>query len=216
MMPIWRRKISRFAGTPVAMGRVRGRKMENITRVSAVFLLVLGMVVLGMSSGKALGKGISARRPVTRQDAGVGTRLAASGDEVSANDQGRSVAKVRPLEVFREVEKGWRNGTPKPFERYLGKGKVWLDFGEGGPRGGFYTRGQAYYLITDYLRRTQTIDIGLVRVSEGSKGQSPPYARLERTCRYKHGVSGKEMIFVSLADEDHTWVISELRVVPVK
>jgi hypothetical protein len=190
--------------------------MENITRVSAVFLLVLGIVVLGISSGKALGKGISARRPATRQDAGVGTRLAASGDEVSANEKGRSVAKVKPLDVFREVEKGWRSGTPKPFERYLGKGKVWLDFGEGGPRGGFYKRGQAYYLIADYLRRTHTIKIGLVKVSEGTTRGSPPYARLERTCRYKSGISGKEMIFVSLAPEGSAWVLSELRVVPVK
>jgi hypothetical protein len=190
--------------------------MKRITRVSAVFLLVLGMFAGGALSGKALGKGISARRPVTRQDAGVGTRLAASGEKISANDQGRSAAKVRPLNVFREVEKGWRSDTLKPFERYLGKGKVWLDFGEGGPRGGFYTRSQAYYLISGYLKRTHTIDIGLVKVSEDTKRGSRPYARLERTCRYKYGVSGKEMIFVSLSLEDGNWVISELRVLPAR
>lgn len=205
-----------LAGTPIATDGGGGRKMERIARVSAVFLLVLGMFVGCMWSGKALGKGISARRPVTSQDAGVGTKLAASGDEVSANDQGRSVAKVRPLTVFGEVEKGWRDGTPRPFERYLGKGKVWLDFGEGGPRGGLYTRSQAYYLIADYLRRTHTIDIGLVKISEGTRRGSPPYARLDRTCRYKYGMSGREMIFVSLSDEDGNWVISELRVVPAR
>jgi hypothetical protein len=190
--------------------------MERIARVSAVFLLVLGMFVGCTWSGKALGKGIPARRSVTSQDAGAGTKLAASGEEISASDQGRSAAKVRPLTVFREVEKGWRDGTPRPFVRYLGKGKVWLDFGEGGPRGGLYTRSQAYYLIADYLRRTQTIDIRMAKVSEGTRRGSPPYARLNRMCRYKYGISGKEMIFVSLSAEDGNWVISELRVVPAR
>lgn len=190
--------------------------MIYIARVSAVFLLVLGVWVCGVLGGEIHPGKTSARRSVQKDDVGVGTRLAAAGGETSGQDEGRNVAKVKPLVVFREVRKGWRNGTPGPFERYLGKGKVRLDFGEGGPRGGLFTRSQAYYLIADYLRRTHTISIELLRVSEQSKRGPRPYALLERTCRYRNGVSGKEKIFVSLSAESGKWVISELRVIPTK
>jgi hypothetical protein len=190
--------------------------MKRIARVSAVFLLVLGMWCGGVWSGEARSQEISAQRPDARSDAGVGTRLAALGDEVSQQAQKQTVAKARPLDIFREVEQGWRSGTPKPFERYLGKGKVRLDFGEGGPRGGLFTRSQAYYLIADYLRRTHTVNIKLLRVAEQSKRGPRPYALLERKCRYKNGVSGKEKIFVLLSAESGQWVISELRIIPAK
>ena len=190
--------------------------MEIIARVSAVFLLLLGVWVCGALSGETDRPGISARQPAKKNGVGVGTKVAMSGGEVSESAEPGVSAGVKPLTIFREVEKGWRNGTPKPFERYLGKGKVRLDLGEGGPRGGLYTRSQAYYLLTDYLRSARTIGIDFVKVSDRHERGSKPYALLERQCRYRNGLIRKEVVFVALSTEDGRWVIAELRVVPAR
>ena len=190
--------------------------MKRIARVSAVFLLVVGMWVCGALSGETQDQEICRPRLVPDDDVGVGTKLAALDGRIASGDEVRGGARVEPLTVFRGVEKGWRNGTPKPFERYLGKGKVRLDLGEGGPRGGLFTRSQAYYLLSDYLLRTQTLTIGFAKISEGTEKQSRPYALLERKCRYRNGVIGKEVVFVSLRLESGHWVISELRAVPAR
>jgi hypothetical protein len=215
-MPLLGRKMLNQAGTPIAVLRLRGEKMESIARVSAVFLLIMGMWVCGVWSGETHHQGISRPRPVPDDDVGVGTKTAAWGDEVSGRDERRGGVVVRPLTVFRGVEKGWQNGTPKPFERYLGKGKVRLELGEGGPRGGLFTRSQAYYLLADYLRRAQTLSVKLARMSDGTDRSSRPYALLERKCRYRNGVIRNEVVFVSLKSEDGRWVISELRAVSAR
>jgi hypothetical protein len=208
--------MSKPPGTPVALSVGRGMMMEPIVRVSAVFLLILGIWVCGVWGGEVHRRGSSAQRSVLGDDVGVGTKAAVLCKEASKDARVHSTARIDPLKIFGAVEKGWRDGTPKPFEGYLGKGKVRLDFGEGGPRGGLFTRSQAYYLLADYLRRAQTVRIGIARMSDGSKKGSRPHALLERLCRYSNGVARKEIIFVSLSREDDRWVISELRVVPAK
>jgi hypothetical protein len=215
-MPLSRRKMSYPTGTAIAIRRSRGEQMDFIARVSAVFLLVIGMWVCGVWGGETYDQEISRSRLVPDDDVGVGTKVAALSEEISMDAEVRGGARVEPLTVFRGVETGWRNGTPKPFERYLGKGKVRLDLGEGGPRGGLVTRSQAYYLLADYFLRTQTLSIGFARMSEGPQKAPRPYALLERKCRYKNGVVGKEVVFVSLRLEDGQWVISELRAIPAK
>jgi hypothetical protein len=132
--------------------------------------------------------------------------------EVNGTSEGRGDA----LTVFREVAAGWRSATPKPFEKYLRKGKVRLDFGEGGPRGGLFARSQAYYLIAGYLKGTQTLGISFAKVSDGAKGNAEPYALLERSYRDRDGVSRKEVVIITLALDEGSWVIAEVRVIPAK
>jgi hypothetical protein len=190
--------------------------MKKVARVSAVFLLISVVGICGEVSGAGADRrGGSSQRPGPNK-VGVGTKTGASGKEVSGDVEESLGVKVKPLVVFRAVEMGWRSGTPKPFGSYLGKGKVRLDFVEGGSRGGLFTKGQAYYLIADYLRRTKTTEIRFLKISDGSDGQSRPYAMLERACRTKNGISRKEVIFVSLSLENNAWVISELRAIPAE
>ena len=208
--------MSQLPGTSIATVVGRGMMMQRIVRVSAVFLLILGIWVCGVSGGQVHRRGNLTQGAVSKDDVGVGTKAAVLGKEATEDAGVHSTARIDPLRIFGAVEKGWRDGTPKPFERYLGKGKVRLDFGEGGPRGGLFKRSQAYYLLADYLRRAQTIRIGIARMSDGGNRGSRPHALLERLCRYSNGVAQKEIIFVSLSREDDRWVISELRVVPAK
>jgi hypothetical protein len=91
--------------------------------------------------------------------------------------------------------------------------KVRLDFGEGGPRDGLYTKSQAHYLIAAYLRKKPTLKISMVKMSDEVRKDSRPYAFLERTHRWKNKSEVSEVIFVALRDEHERWVISEMRAV---
>lgn len=185
--------------------------MGRKARVSAVFLLALAIWVGGVWAGDADRRAASARGSGTKNKMGVGTETDARQTEKSRAAVQGEAAGSGPREIFREVEKGWRYGTPAPFERHLGKGRIKLDFGEGGPRGEFFTKSQAYYLILDYFKRTSTVKVSLLRVSDQGDAGKHPYALLERTCRHKNGSVRKEFVFVQLSLESDEWVITELR-----
>ena len=182
-------------------------------RVSAVFLLVSAIWVCGVWGDAADRRGASADASDNKEDVGVGTKSDAADGKVQGVVEKQGAVSVGPRAVFREVEKGWRDGTPKPFERHLGKGKVRLDFGEGGPRDGLYTKSQVHYLIAEYMKQRPTLKIGMIKMSDDSRKGSRPYAFLERTHRWKNKASVSEVIFVGLRTEDERWVISEMRAV---
>jgi hypothetical protein len=190
--------------------------MGGKARVSAVFLLALAIWVCGVWGDDADRRATSARGPATKNKVGVGTETGArQAEESRVAEQGEATG-TGSREILREVEKGLRYGTPEPFERYLGKGRIKLDFGEGGPRGEFFTRSQAYYLISDYLKRTSTLQVSLLRMSDEGEGGKQPYALFERTCRHMNGPVRKEFVFILLAWETDTWAVTELRAVAAR
>lgn len=190
--------------------------IESIARVSAVFLLVGAVWAAGVLGGDDGSRGKSRAGTHSTTDLGVGTKVGSQSVADSGVRDESVEGRGAPLAVLREVAAGWRAGTPKPFEKYLRKGKVRLDLGEGGPRGGLYARSQAYYLIADYLKGTQTVDLVITKVNDGSQGKAKPYALLERTYKDTNGLSRKEVVFVSLALEEGQWAISEMRAIPAK
>jgi hypothetical protein len=190
--------------------------MGGETRVSAVFLLALAIWVGCAWADDADRQAASARRPATKNKVGVGTETGPRQAEESRVAEQGEAAGARPREVFREVEKGLRLGSPAPFERYLGKGRIKLDFGEGGPRGGSFTRGQSFYLIADYLKRAPTVEVRLLKVSGENERTGRPFALLERTCRLRNGPVRKEYVFVLLSPESDGWMITELRAVAAR
>lgn len=188
----------------------------SIARVSAVFLLVGVVWMAGVLAGEDDRRGNSQAGTHSTENVRVGTKVGLEGVADSGVRDESAGAAGATLAVFREVAAGWRAGTPKPFEKYLRKGKVRLDFGEGGPRGGLFARSQAYYLIADYLKGTQTAGIEITKVSGGAQGKAKPYALLERAYRDKNGAPRKEVVFVSLVLEEGQWAIDELRAIPAK
>jgi hypothetical protein len=193
--------------------------MDSLARVSAVLLLIGLVWATGIFAEGDDRRGTSRVRTQPETNVGVGTRVGSESKgaaQESSEARGSLEGDEGVLAVFREVEVGWRAGTPKPFEKYFRKGKVRLDLGEGGPRGGLFARSQAYYLIADYLKGTQTLSIDLVKTSDGTQGKTRPYALLERVYRDRNGTSRKEVVFISLALEDSLWAISELRAIPAK
>jgi hypothetical protein len=201
------------AGTSIAVPQRRGLMM-NLARVSAVCLLILGMGVCGLC-GEADRRDSSSVRLKTEDGVGVGTERTEPGKRASGVPREATETEIKPLTVFREVEKGWHSGTPKSFERFLSKDKVRLDFGEGGPRGGFFTRSQAYYLLLDYMKLNTTVRVDILRAVEAS-GKVRPFALLELRERDRNGVSRDRTVMVSLSKESGAWMISEMRIVPAR
>jgi hypothetical protein len=190
--------------------------MGGKARASAVFLLALAIWVGGVRGDDADRRATSARGSETKNKVGVGTETGTRETEESRAAVQGEAAGTRPREIFREVEKGLRYGTPAPFERYLGRGRIKLDFGEGGPRGEFFTRSQAYYLISDYFKQASTVKVSLLRISDNSEGVGQPYVLLERTCRHRNGSVKREFVFVQLSLESNDWVVTELRAVTAR
>ncbi len=205
-----------MAGTGIAYELSGGRRMVRIARVSAVFLLALGLLMTSVTWGKTRSKGGSVRETLSSNEAGVGTTQIA-GDKVAPKRHDRARAeRIEPQVIFRAVATGLRSGRPEAFVGYFGKGRVRLDFGEGGPRGGLFTKSQAYYLLSQYLKRAQTMSTRFIRSPQVSTGHGHPSTLLERLCRYRSGVVSKQLIFVSLSLEDNRWVISEMRIIPAQ
>ncbi len=188
--------------------------MVRIARVSAVFLLVLGLLTVNLGWSEARSKGNTAREILGPSEARVGTTQA--GDEVAPKRHGRARAEIEPHDIFKAVARGFHSSRPEAFVGYFGKGRVRLDFGEGGPRGGLFTRSQAYYLLSQYLRRAQTTSMNFVKTAGTKIKRGHPSALLERVCRYRNGAVTKQFVFVSLSLEDNRWVISEMRIVPAR
>jgi hypothetical protein len=190
--------------------------MGGKARASAVFLLALAIWVGGVWGDDADRRASFVRGSEKKAQVGVGTKTDARPAEESRVAGQDEAARMEPRDVFREVERGFRSGTPAPFERYLGKGRIRLDFGEGGPRGEFFTRSQAYYLISDHLKQTPTLRVSLLRISDETENSSQPYALLERSCRSGNGLVRREFVFVQLAPEADNWMIAELRAVTAR
>lgn len=188
--------------------------MVSIARVSAVFLLGFGLLIVSLSWSETRSKGDAARGNLGPNEARVGTTR--TGDEVAPKRHDRARAEVEPHDIFRAVARGFHSSRPEAFVGYFGKGRVRLDFGEGGPRGGLFTKSQAYYLLSQYLRRAQTVSMDLVRTSRTKVRREHPSALLERVCKYRNGAVTKQIVFVSLSLEDNRWVISEMRIVPAR
>ncbi len=186
------------------------------TRKSAVFLiasvLIASMVSVGQprQRGSSVGKGIEERR------ARVGTNHRGSEDLSPKRQADDQRSGVEPIAIFKAIEAGVRSSNVKEFEGFLGRERVFLEFDEGGPRGGRFAKGQAYYLLADYLKGTRTVEVRFTRIYEARESDGKPFALLERVYRTRTGAIRKQMIFVCLGFENDSWVISEIRIIPAE
>ncbi len=202
-----------MGGTGLAF-RGGGGFLMRITVLAIAVLLLFGVVQATQSfCWDGWSKVVAGDSAHMRKDRGAGTKQGSDQSVVSKPSRG---ARVNAVSVLKEVARGWRGNDPTPIGKYLGKRKVRLDFGEGGPRGGLFTKSQAYYLISDYLKRSKTVDLNLLKISSGQQKTQKPYIVIERIYRGRNGKQGREVIFVSLVPEGDSWVISELRAIPAR
>jgi hypothetical protein len=189
--------------------------MSWVLKASAVSLLI-GVMMTGLCGGEENRRGVTEESPEPVSDAGAGTKTREELTLESQKATGSREVTREALEVLGAIEEGWRKSSARPFGTHLGKAKVRIDLGEGGPRGGLFTRSQAYYLLSDYLDDFQTVELRVDKTSTETRSGSKPYILFERAYRTRDGAGRRQVVFVSLSREDDRFVISELRAIPSK
>jgi hypothetical protein len=117
-----------------------------------------------------------------------------------------------PLSVFAEVEEAWRAGDARALTELLDpEDKVGLSFSKGGPRGGWFNRDQAYFLLKDLLEfsRTERFEFETYWNIESS-GRSP-YAVAVHEFRMNDGATHTDQVYLSLRLRGETWYVGEIR-----
>jgi hypothetical protein len=117
-----------------------------------------------------------------------------------------------PLDVFSDIESGWRHENVNMILKHFGKGKVSIAIGGIGLAGGRFSKSQSFYLLKDLFKYTLTQKFEFVQFRNVDSGKRRVYAVAERY--YKRTDDGrlfKDKIFVSLNFENDRWVINEIK-----
>jgi len=119
-----------------------------------------------------------------------------------------------PLSVFAAIEEAWAEGDPDALVGTLDpEERVNLAFAQGGPRGGWFNRDQAYFLLKDMLEFTRTDRFEFQKYwNLDSEGRSP-YAVALREFRMNDGAVHTDQVYVSLRRRGSHWVVGEIRAI---
>jgi hypothetical protein len=117
-----------------------------------------------------------------------------------------------PLSVFAAVEQAWAEEDAEALVGVLDpEGKVSLSFTEGGPRGGWFNRDQAYFLLLDLFEYTRTDRFEFQKYwNLESEGRSP-YAVALREFRMNDEAVHTDDVYVSLRKRGSEWWVGEIR-----
>jgi hypothetical protein len=117
-----------------------------------------------------------------------------------------------PLSVFAAFEEAWADGDAKTLVEILDpEGKVSLSFAGGGPRGGWFNRDQAYFLLKDLFEYTRTDRFEFQKYwNLESEGRSP-YAVAIREFRMNDEAVHTDDVYVSLRKRGSEWWVGEIR-----
>jgi len=209
--------------------------MKSIARISAALLLITVWIIPGFT--QAAGPGPSPardycavstpskiqqedeqrRREKPKQPAGE-KKSTTSGKTPSGKKAIRSLPDparsngASPLDVFSDIESGWKHENVNIILQHFGKGKVSIAIGGIGLAGGRFSKSQSFYLLKDLFKYTLTKKFEFVQFRNVDSGKRRVYAVAERY--YKRTDDGrlfKDKIYVSLNFEDEHWVINEIK-----
>ena len=124
----------------------------------------------------------------------------------------REKAKAGPLAIFAAVEKAWQEEDARALVETLDpKEKVGLSFTNAGPRGGYFNRDQAFFLLKDLLEFTRTERFEFQKYwNLDSEGRSP-YAVAIREFRMNDGTPHTDRVYISLRKREGAWYVGEIR-----
>ena len=143
-----------------------------------------------------------------------------AGDAVASqgpSEPGKKASKSDgPMDVFADIERGWKAGNVDPILRHFGNQKVAISVQGTGPSGGSFSRNQSYYLLKDLFRYTLTRKFEFVQYRKPSEEGGSTFAVAER--HYQKSDDGqliKDKVYVSLHLErdgdDERWVVDEIK-----
>jgi hypothetical protein len=117
-----------------------------------------------------------------------------------------------PLALFDAVERAWSTAQAESLVAVLDpEEKVHLAFTRGGPRGGWFNRDQAYFLLKDLLTFTKTDRFEFQKFWNLDADGRSPYAVAAREFRMNDGATHADQVYVSLRRRGEQWVVGEIR-----
>jgi len=119
-----------------------------------------------------------------------------------------------PLATFARVEAAWAEGDVDALVELLDpEEKVSLSFTKGGPRGGYFNRDQAYFLLKDMFEYARTDRFEFEKYwNLDAEGRSP-YAVAVREFRLNDGVRHEDRVYLSLRRRGDAWWVGEIRTI---
>jgi hypothetical protein len=117
-----------------------------------------------------------------------------------------------PLAVFAAIEEAWAAEDPDALVEILDpEEKVSFSFTKGGPRGGYFNRDQAYYLLKDMFTYTCTDRFEFSKYWNLDSDGRSPYAVAAREFEMNDGVPHVDEVYISLRKRGEAWYIGEIR-----
>jgi len=121
-----------------------------------------------------------------------------------------------PMDVFDDIENGWRVGSVDRILRHFGSRKVAMSIDGSGAPGGSFSRNQSHYVLKDLFRLTVTRKFEFVQFRQLSEDGSESFAIAERHYQRKDdGRLIKDKVYVSLHPERdgdrERWVVDEIK-----
>lgn len=134
------------------------------------------------------------------------------GGDSEAVDAKKAEKPKGPMEVFADIERGWRDNDVDLILSHFGKSKVSIAI-EAGPTGGKFSRSQSYYLLKDLFKYTITKKFEFVQFRKPGEDGKSSFAVAERLYqKTDDGRLFKDKIYVSLhVEEGSSWVVSEIK-----
>ncbi|HXV14708.1 MAG TPA: hypothetical protein VEC56_10940 [Candidatus Krumholzibacteria bacterium] len=130
--------------------------------------------------------------------------------------QGEVREAAGPMDVFADIERGWKAGQVDPILRHFGSQKVAISIQGTGPSGGTFSRNQSYYLLKDLFRYTLTKKFEFVQYRKPNEDGNETFAVAER--HYQRNDDSqlvKDKVYVSLHLErdgkTERWVVDEIK-----
>ena len=117
-----------------------------------------------------------------------------------------------PSKIFREIEKSWRKSDARYLANLVGSGKVHIVLGEKGPRGGYYSKSQVFYLMKRMFGEYSQIKFEFVKYHNISARSKKVFAVASRS--YKNIRSDKvfqDKVYITLGKEGNNWVLTEIK-----
>jgi hypothetical protein len=166
---------------------------------SRAVCLVGALLVAGVASSEPREEDASAAGPDAELDPGVPR------EEIPA------APPPGPLAVFAAVEKAWADEDVEALVAHLDpEERVRIAMATAGPRGGWFNRDQAYFLIKDMFAFSETERFEFERFwNLDSRGRSP-YAVAVRKLGDEAGAR-TDRVYISLRKRGDAWYIGEIR-----
>ncbi|MDH4038536.1 MAG: hypothetical protein OEX18_13830 [Candidatus Krumholzibacteria bacterium] len=184
--------------------------MGTLFRISAPllsFALLAGLVSFVLPA-----EGVA--RP-KRNPADPGAVVSQQGEKEEKKDA-ESAGPGGPMDVFGDIELGWKSGNVDLILRHFGTQKVAISVEGTGPSGGTFSRNQSYYLLKDLFRYTITREFEFAQYRKPGEQGGRSYAIWER--QYQKSDDGrliKDKVYVSLHLESdgnrQRWVVDEIK-----